>query len=314
MSGLLLAIRDEIRGAGARVLADRGIPLTPARAVLGVAAIIGANEVALTVFGHLLAAQLVGGVLVVLLVNAVARHDSLAREQADDVLPAALAALALVAVIPLAAATLPLDELSEATAELLIALPVGAAAALVSQRFGGVGALVNSFEVRRQAAALALAALLGVLAYLLRAPSLWTSRPALLALAVLAVIVTATVEELVFRGVVQSALARAFGRTGVVVAAALSVCAYVGAGWWSVPAMLAAALFAVVVARLRALLCAMIGRAVFLLGATIVLPGLLDGRRGGWPGSLAAAAIVLPVSVALIIYVAGGLPGRHRAA
>jgi hypothetical protein len=96
-------------------------------ALAALAAAVVAVEACLVAADHLLAAQIIDAVLVLLLVNIGPRDRSDLSKRAEAAL-AALRALALVPLIRVVALALPMRNWSEAAGVLLIALPIGLAA------------------------------------------------------------------------------------------------------------------------------------------------------------------------------------------
>jgi membrane protease YdiL (CAAX protease family) len=127
---------------------------------------------------------------------------------------------------------------------------------------------------------------LGLVAFLLDAPSLWAPHAAYAVFTVLTLATAAVAEEIVFRGILQNALGRIAGG-GVAIATVLSVAPYVGIGWSLIPAAVAAAIFAVSVARTRTLLGVSAGHVALAVGASVV-----------WPAIFGAGASVIELAVA----------------
>jgi membrane protease YdiL (CAAX protease family) len=256
--------------------------------------VIGLNQVLLVSRGHLLAAAVIAGVLVVALVHAASLVESQLEPGSDSpAVAAGFRALALVSVIPLAGAALPLSELSVPAAELLVAVPVGVAAFwMPGQRSTIVALLARPVDTRSQAAIAAGGLPLGLVAYFLDGESAQAVTALGVAIVSSAAVATAAVEEIVFRGALQPALARVLGTAGVAIAAALSIAAYFGTGWLLFPMALAAALFSIAVHRTGVLWGALIGHVVLSFGATVVWPAIFDGKLAAFH-AVATAAIAV---------------------
>jgi membrane protease YdiL (CAAX protease family) len=238
-------------------------------------------DAALITRGHLLAGAVAEAVLLVFLLNAAGWHH-----RASGAAQSAMRALALLALARLVAAGMPISDVSEPAAQLMVAVPVGYAAlrfaplaGLSVRLFSPSSVLGRRERVLTDTGVVLAGAGLGLLAYELDAPALATaeSSSGRIAAAALAVTVTVVVEELVFRGVVQSALQRIAGRLGAVAATALFACAYLGGGPAAVVLTIAAAgaVFAYGFARSGNLYGAIAGHFALALGAFVVWPVLL---------------------------------------
>jgi membrane protease YdiL (CAAX protease family) len=278
------------------------MPSVGTATVLAGAGAIAANEALLLSGGHVLGAQVVAGILVVLLINAGAFFDPPDSRSATDGVANACRALALVAVIPVAAAALPVHELSRPSSVLAVSIPLAAACIWMAHRSAiTLGPLLRRPRLLADTAITGVGIPLGFVAYLLGAPTLASDRLTHVAAGVAALLVAGAVEELVFRGAVQEALQRVLGRMGVVVATVLSVGVYVGVGWSLVTAAAAAAFFAAAVARTRRLWGAMAGHALFLVGAAVVWPVGLGERQSWSVDAAAATGIIVSACVGLVV-------------
>lgn len=272
-------------------------------AVTAVVAIV-AVEAALVVPGHLLAAQITDALLVFALVNAGPRHVAAHSARTTAAL-AALRALALVPLIRVVALGLPMRDWSEPAAILAIALPVGLVALRLAPLVGL--RLRRLFGAPSPADVYAVGAggVLGLVACLAGAPELWPdgSGGGRIAVALVAAVVAACTEELVFRGLVQGTLQRAFGRVGLLAAAAVFTATYLDAG--SVVLVLtftlAGVVFSHVVALTGALPGVIVGHALLVVGAGAIWPALLDGPRTDLdtPATAVVLAIAIVVAAAL---------------
>lgn len=295
----MTALRENARAGGDwREIAYLGAAVTAVVAIVAV-------EAALVVPGHLLAAQITDAVLVFALVNAGPRHVSTHSARTAAAL-AALRALALVPLIRVVALGLPMRDWSEPAAILAIALPVGLVALRLAPLVGL--RLRRLFGASSPADLYAVAAggVLGLVACLAGAPQLWPDGSAggRIAVAVVAAVVAASAEELVFRGLVQSTLQRAFGRLGMLAAAAVFTATYLDAGSavLVLTFALAGIVFGHVVALTGALPGVIAGHVLLVVGAGAIWPALLDGPRTDL--DTPATAIVLAIAVAVAAGVA----------
>jgi membrane protease YdiL (CAAX protease family) len=142
---------------------------------------------------------------------------------------------------------------------------------------------------------------LGVVLYVLDAPALVGPDATVgdVALALLAVAIAATVEEILFRGVLQSTLERLLGRAGVLLASALFASLYISAGSLALflAMALAGLLFAASVIRTHVLVAPVAGHILLAGGAAVVWPALFGAPHAVLPGW--ATAPVLAVAVAV---------------
>jgi len=250
-------------------------------ALLGVlASAVVAVEACLVAPGHLLAAQIVDGVLVMVIVNLAMRDRSRMSKRAARTL-AALRALALVPLIRVAGMGLPIKDRSDAFGVLTIALALGVAVLVLAPT---VGISRRRFVTLRMTVphlyAVVGGAALGFVAFLTGAPALWTDGDAsdAVALALAAAVCAAIVEEVVFRGVLQLTFERAAGALGAFGATAIFAALYLDAG--SVALVLTYALagfvFARSVSRSGALGGAVIGHVLLAVGAGALWPIAFD--------------------------------------
>ncbi len=277
-SGLRITVRTRV---AARLRAFLAACL-----VLACAGALIAVEAALLARGHTLAADIVSAVLVFVFLNsAVVALKSDWPER--WVTSRALQALALVSLARVVAFGLPLGDGSAAAATLVVAALIGLAAAWAAPRLGAPLRPLLAFRASADQACAADAGLvLGLGAYLVGAPTLWTRGAAVSAivLAVIAALAASVTEELLFRGVVQTTLERSAGRAGVLAATALYAVTYLSLGTGALVMMVALAglVFAIIVARTGNLTGAMTGHALFALGAGGVWPALLGRRHHPW--------------------------------
>lgn len=268
---------------------------------------IVAVEALLVAPGRLLAAQIVDAVLVLALVNAGPRQPEEVPSAVTAAALAALRALALVPLVRVVALGLPMRDWTEPIAVLAIALPVGGVALRLAPV---VGLRVRRmFALRRPFAdlyAIAAGATLGLLIFLAGAPRLWPDGAASdrIALGVGAAVVAAAVEELVFRGLVQGTLQRAFGRLGMLAATAVFAVTYLDAG--STALVLTFALAGVVFAHARAvsgtLAGVIVGHVLLVTGAGAIWPSVLDE-----PGLPELSEPLTSIGLSVAIAIATGL-------
>lgn len=272
----------------------------PVAAPLAGAAALMLVQAGLLARGHVLAGQLASGVLVLTFANVAALRPGSA---------AAWRALALVGLIPVVAAALPLGELSTPVAMLAAAVPIGVGAVLLAPSVGiERRALAGLGMLRLQLAVAGAGAILGLAAYFAGAPSLWKS--AALPAVVAAAVVAAAVEELVFRGVVQPALQRHLGRAGILLATALFAATVIGAGPVALVLVLvlAGAVFAAGAAATGAPTGAIAGHVALTLGASVVWPAVLGPSPAhALQGGAIVALVVLIAAVAAAMV---ALPAR----
>ena len=276
-----------------------GATITAAGAIVAVEALLVAP-------GHLLTAQICDALLVLVLVNAGPRREAGKLPDATNAAIAALRALALVPLMRVVALGLPMRDWSEPVAIMAVALPVGAVAlrlaALVGLRLGD---LLAPRAARFELYALVAGVALGLLAYLAGAPALWPDHAddGRIALGLAAAVVAASVEELVFRGLVQGTLHRALGRGGVLAAAAVFAATYLDAG--SAPLVLTVALagliFGHVVARTGTLAGAVLGHVLLVVGAGAVWPALLDSSDSLSDDTTVTVALSIAIAAVAVL-------------
>jgi membrane protease YdiL (CAAX protease family) len=269
--------------------------------------LIALNEATLIASGHVWAAAVVSAFLVVFLANAAIVVEWRARSAAESEAAAAgFRALALVAVIPLAAAALPLRHVSLSAAELVAAVSLGVAILCMPSQLSLIIALLRRPANIRSQAAIATAGLpLGLAVYFLRPESVPAATATGYIMALTAAAATAVVEELLFRGVLQQALMRALGYGGVAIAAVLFTATYSGSGWPLLPVAVAAALFSIGVHRSGVLWGALIGHVVLSVGAVVVWPAVF----GDDPSTVAADLAVAPHLGARVVQTIAALKG-----
>lgn len=295
----------EVRAAGAT---------RPAQALLGAVVVaVALVDVGLTTRGHVLAGTIADGVLLVALLNLATWQRTGSEAVRVTPVNSAIYAIALLPLARIVGAGMPVAQVSRALADLMVAVPVGYAALRFAPVVGvSVGALLRgatptSASRRPSRTDVAVATgggLLGLIAYLLGAPSLVPAGSSVgrVALAVAAVALVVLVEELVFRGLLQTALQRVAGRLGFVAATTLFACGYLGAG--SAGLVLTVVLTGVVLAYGFAesgdLRSALAGHWEFAVGAFIVWPALFGRSNPTWlEGSVTTAGLALAVVLVL---------------
>lgn len=266
-----------------------------------------AVEAALVAPGHLLAAQVADAALVLLIARLALRDGSRRSERAAASI-LALRALALVPLLRVVSLGMPLAELSDAGAVLLLAVTFAIAVVVLAPAAGIARRRFVELPLAWPALAAAAAGLpLGLLAYVAGADALWARDAAApeMALGIAAGACAAVAQELVFRGAVQLAFQRVAGAVGAVGATALFTASQLGAGETSLVLSyaLAGLVFAYSVMRTGALGGALAGHVALALGAGALWP-LLLGRTppanlDGTAGLVLWAAIVLGVALTL---------------
>jgi hypothetical protein len=275
-------------------------------ALLTIGGLLAVNQMVLAAGGHAFVGTCVDAVVLVLTLNLAAFLDDARGDRATI---EAFGALALAATIPLAGAALPLRHMSQSVGTLTIAFPVAASTLyFASRRTIRLRPLFTRSAYALQVLAVLAAAMLGFCAFLLRAPELQTDHPGRAALGVVAVLVSAAVEELLFRGVLQTTLTRVLGGTGVMLSIVVSAALFTSFGWWMLAALAATIVFAIVAPR-GGLGSAFIAHAAFVIGAVLVWPAVFDHTR---PNMVAAVPLGLVFSVALVALVAGASRSRER--
>jgi membrane protease YdiL (CAAX protease family) len=256
--------------------------------------------------GQVLAGQIADGALLLVLLNFRGRRGeqySWARERG---VPAAMLALALVPLSRVLGAGLPIARFSQALNELIVLLPIGFAAIRLAPMVGvSVRRLARARLDRTAAEVVVVGAVLGLVVYLLGAPSLLPAGAGAgrVAIAAIAATAAAVVEELVFRGLVQTTLQRVAGRIGLVAAIALFACTYLSAGSASLVLVfaLAGVVFAHVVARTGVLGGAIAGHWALSIGAFLVWPAVFGRTHSAWLDSpLTATGLALLVVAATL--------------
>jgi membrane protease YdiL (CAAX protease family) len=247
--------------------------------------------------GQVLAAEIGFAALVLVLVNARVRRGPRGTDAT-----VALHVLAIVALARVVAIAAPLPDASRTVHLLVVALATGVAvwrlAPPIDPPFRDLVAWrPRTGEVRVLGACLGL----GVVLYGIGAPALVGPDATVgdVGLALLAVAIAATVEEVVFRGILQSTLERLLGRAGVLLASALFASLYLSAGS---PALfltmaLAGLLFAASVVRERVLGAAVAGHILLAGGAAVVWPALFGAPRALLPGWATAPVFAVAVGV-----------------
>jgi membrane protease YdiL (CAAX protease family) len=247
--------------------------------------------------GHVLAAEIGFAGLLLVLVNARVR-----RGPGGTDATAALHALAIVALARVVAIAAPLPDASGTVHLLVVALTTGFALWRLAPPIDPpvrdlVAWRARTGEVRVLAACLGL----GVVLYGIGAPALVGPGATVggIALAFLAVAIAATVEEVLFRGILQSTLQRLLGRAGVLVASALFASLYLSAGSLSLflAMALAGLLFAASVVRERVLGTAVAGHILLAGGAAVVWPALFGAPHALLPGAATAPVLAVAVGV-----------------
>ena len=269
-----------------------------------IAAII-AVEALLVVGGHLLTAQAFYALLVLVLVNAGPREPASLSTPATAAL-GALRALALVPLIRVVALALPMRNWNDSVALLAVALPVGLVALRLAPLVGLRLRLV--FSPRASLAdvyAVSAGVVLSFLAYAAGAPALWPEDAPgdRVGLGIAAAVVAASVEEIVFRGLIQGTLQRAAGRLGLVAACAAFAATYLGSGSTAfvLTFALAGVVFAHAVACTGRLGGVILGHMLLVVGAGGVWPVLLDE---GTTGAIHEPQTTIALSVAIAITLA----------
>jgi membrane protease YdiL (CAAX protease family) len=298
-----------------------------ARALLGVAVVVVAVvDAALITRGHVLAGAIADGICLFFLLNFAAWQQRFGVSVAGSAETSAIHALVLVALARVVAAGMPVGGVSEPVADLMVALPVGYAAIRFARvvglsvrglfRAAGVQPLVGACFVRPEVDVPVVGGLLGLLAYLVGAPALATAESSVgrILLAVAAIMATVVVEELVFRGLLQTTLHRVAGRVGFIAAATLFASAYLAAGSASLVLTMALAglVFGYGFARAGNLRSAVVGHYELAMGAFILWP-ILFGRSDAWlDGPVTTVILALAVVGAVAVVARQALPQAPR--
>jgi membrane protease YdiL (CAAX protease family) len=265
-------------------------------------------EAALIAPGHVLAGDIAEAILLFVLVQVIVGSSD--RAVQSRAVRAATRGLMLVPLSRVVAMGLPLGEGSYQAGLLVTSLLVGFAALTLAPAVGVIRrSLVGlRFPLAHLRAALA-GLVLGLVAYLLGAPALWSAGAPSdrVLLGVSAAACAALVEELVFRGVVQVPMQRVAGRVGVIAAVALFTSTYLDASSASLVLVLAlaGAVFAHTVARTDTLGGPIVGHLLLALGAGAIWPALLGRAHPSWlsgPGSTIGLAVATASMIAILLY------------
>ncbi|MDP8909471.1 MAG: CPBP family intramembrane metalloprotease [Chloroflexota bacterium] len=275
-------------------------------ALAGAAAIV-AVEALLVAPGRLLAAQIVDALLVLALVNAGPRRETQASSPRTLAAIGALRALALVPLVRVMALGLPMSDWTEPPAVLAVTLPLGLVAfwlaPVVRLRLRRMFSLsVGLADLYAISAGLTL----GLLAFVAGAPRLWPdgADDERIALGLAAAAVAAFVEELVFRGLIQSTLQAAVGRVGIVAAMVLFAATHLDAG--STVLVLTIALagvaFSHAFANTGRLPGVILGHVVFVVGAGAVWPSLVEtSDLPPFHDLRATVALAIAIAIAVVL-------------
>ena len=275
------------------------IPRSAARARVGALLIGGGAVIAceiLVAAGHVLAAEAGYAGLLLVLANAPARRGPRGADAT-----AALYALGIVALARVVAIAAPLPHASGAVHLLVVALITAFALwRLAPPVDPPIRDLVAWRPRAGEVGVLAACLGLGVVLYGLGLPALVgpDANVGAVAPALVAVAIAAAVEEVLFRGVLQSLLERLLGRAGVLVATAFFAALYLSAGS---PALvlamaLAGLVFAASVVRTRALGAAVAGHILLAGGAVVVWPALFGAPHERLPGGVTTTVLALAVA------------------
>jgi O-antigen/teichoic acid export membrane protein/membrane protease YdiL (CAAX protease family) len=263
-----------------------GYPMSPGRteiapvdlATVAAALLAVAGTEVVLALGYVLVGQIAAAVLVPLLLIGPRRGDASSRHRRERT-ASALRALALVPLARVIAIALPLPDFSAAAGGLIVAVLVAIAAIRLAPRIGVATASLFAYPQLLSPWAPLAGAVLGFAAWFSGAPALAHDgdAPRALVVAAAAACMLAVAEELVFRGVVQTALQRAAGRVGVLAASVVFPLLYLG--FESVPLVLTMAiaglLFADVVMRTGSMGAAITGHVLLGAGASVVWPLVL---------------------------------------
>jgi uncharacterized protein len=217
----------------------RSAPFALIRATVAfyLAAIVAAEAVVdfLGVTGGLIVEAALLLVLVTHYVVAVDRdpRSELARDH-RELTPEVLPIIALVPLARILSVTVPVEEISRLYWYAMVGAPLLLAAWNVSRLSSfhpaGLGLRVRSWPAQLQ---IGLAGVpLGLSAYVILRPDEITTfdLPHLLVAAVVLLVLSGFVEEVIFRGLLQRGLAQAFGPAGIPLASAIFAASYLGAG------------------------------------------------------------------------------------
>ncbi len=291
-----------VQGPGVVVIRARDLVILAA-AVLAVA---GAEVV--LAFGSVLVGAIVAAVLVPVLLVGVREPEDPSAARGARRLNIALRALAIVPLMRVVAIAIDSPDIRPA----IVILVVGVLGCWLAFRIASVleippEALVGS---PLRPLALLVGYLISLLAYEAGAPALAPSGSSGsdVALAVIALVFAGGAEALLFRGVLQTALQRAAGRPGVLVAACLFGCSYLGFDSLRLTLVmfLAGVVFSDIVMRTGAMGMVIVGQAMIAVGSGVVWPQLL----GSEPASISEPLFVAAVGVATLLALWHLLRGR----
>jgi membrane protease YdiL (CAAX protease family) len=240
--------------------------------------IVGA-EVALAVLG-ILPGVAAHSVLMLALLN----HYVLARADSRQRLPTAAApdallVLALVPLLRILSVTMAIEQMPPLYRYAVIGAPLLLASALAAWTLGGVRLLarLRTWSWQREGPVALAGVPLGLLAFLLAPPAgaLADASPGqLLVASAILIVFTALAEEVIFRGLLQDALAAIFGRAGILGSSLLFASVYLKAGPTAYVALIALVglAFAWLVERTGSLLGVVIAHGLLNIGLLIVWP------------------------------------------
>ena len=246
-----------------------------------VAAIAGAELC--TVFVDVVAGVLAHALLLLALLN----HHALARAGADGEHDAGrsqsdvLLVVSLVPLLRILSVAMPVPDLSDVYDYALVGAPLLVGAGLAARIVGAPRLLRSLRKGSAVQAAVALAGIpLGAVAYLVARPEplVEATRWSEVALAgAILFVFTAVPEEILFRGLIQSAVTAVVGRGGFVWSSALNGIAYVGVRppGYAAFVVLVALAFGWVVYRTGALLGVVLAHALLNIGLLLVWPSVL---------------------------------------
>jgi membrane protease YdiL (CAAX protease family) len=269
-------------------------------------------DVALFTRGHALAGAIADALLLFLLLNFdLWRSRSRVSEAASfSPVDGAVRAVALVALARVVAAGMPVARASDRLAALTVALAVGFAALRMAPLVGVSLRVLFGASPRERSnlelKVVAGGAVLGLVAYAFGGPDLVAGRhsPGQVAAAYAVVTLTVVAEELVFHGILQSALQRLAARLGFVAAAALFVSGYLGGGsaGFVLTIALAAVLFGYAFALTSDLASVAVAHWLLAAGAFVAWPLVFGRSDVTWlhgPVATALLAIAVVATAAL---------------
>jgi membrane protease YdiL (CAAX protease family) len=268
--------------------------------------------------GHLLIGQLCDAVLLLVLVNVPGGAWLSKRPEEAAAAIAATRALALVALARVVGIAVPIVHYhSWAVDQIVVAVLIGLTTARFAPLLGvDVRKMLALGSSVGELAAVAGGAALGVVVYYLGGEPSFSSAaaPAMLIGAVVALIMTALVEELLFRGLLLALFERLAGRLGLLATTALFASTYAGSGSLALvlTMALAGALFAYAVHSSGRLGGAVGGHVLLSFGAGVLLPALLGTRAAGSVPALATTSVV--VAFAILVPVALAYTSRRDTA